>query len=995
MAVSGLLSAAGAVPPSPDAKESWMKQGALEQMMTLHHNARLRGAETPTEHPFILRSQDPTDTPDTLRVIVLLIDFSDNRRNPAFSSVYFQRLLFSRNRLPSGSMADYYMETSYNGVLFVGQVTTRYYRMPQTYAYYTNNQSGLGNYPQNAQKMAEDAIALANPDVNFAHYDNDGDGIVEGVYVAHAGGGAENELNPLRAQNMIWSLAWNMPNPPSVDGKIITDFLTIPGAGTIGVICHETGHLIFGWPDLYDTTPQGNTDSEGLGHWSLMAGGNWLGTPAGSRPCHPDAFCKIEAGFLTAEIVTENATVALPAVETSPSVHRLWTNGELGTEYFLVENRQRLGFDDNLPGDGLLLYHVDDTQLDVNNNNNPWYPAYTDSGHYLVALEQADGLWQLEQNINQGDAGDPWPGSQNATTFDSASTPNSDSYAFGRTYVAIRNISPSQAIMTADFEVTSSDTGGTQLWAQRYNGPNNGYDQATDLAMDNAGNVYVTGASQGVGTSTDYATLKYNSAGVLHWEQRYNGPASSYDHPSSIAVDGTGNVYVTGRSDVGGIVYDYLTIKYNSTGVLQWEQRYNGLSSGIDEAKSIAVDGVGNVYVTGMSWNSVTQFDYATIKYDTAGVQQWVQRYDGPISSSDHATSIAADSAGNVYVTGYSPDNNTGTDYATIKYNTAGVQQWVQRYNHFGNSTDVPSSLVVDGIGNIYVTGRSMGTGTGFDYATIKYNAAGVQQWVQRYTGLGSNQDYAESMVVDGDGNVYVTGSSDSDSALTSNDDYATIKYNSAGVQQWETRYNGPGNSVDRATSLAVDGVGNVYVTGYGDTDVSLTFNYNYITIKYNPAGAQQWVTTYNGPGNDADQATSLVLDGFGNVCITGSSIGFGYDYATIKYTGGTTIIANWQSPEALVFGSQEPVQEYRLNACYPNPFNASTIISYKLQAASFVNLKVYDIAGRLVTTLVNGWRDAGTHELTFSGAKLTSGMYFCRMQAGNYSSVQKIVLLK
>ncbi len=121
-------------------------------------------------------------------------------------------------------------------------------------------------------------------------------------------------------------------------------------------------------------------------------------------------------------------------------------------------------------------------------------------------------------------------------------------------------------------------------------------------------------------------------------------------------------------------------------------------------------------------------------------------------------------------------------------------------------------SLAVDGSGNVYVTGESAGSGTSRDYATIKYNSSGVQQWVARYNGPGNSNDFADySLVVDGSGNVYVTGYSLGSGTL---DDYATIKYNSSGVQQWVARYNGPGNNYDFATSLAVDGSGNVYVTG-------------------------------------------------------------------------------------------------------------------------------------------------------------------------------------
>jgi hypothetical protein len=291
------------------------------------------------------------------------------------------------------------------------------------------------------------------------------------------------------------------------------------------------------------------------------------------------------------------------------------------------------------------------------------------------------------------------------------------------------------------------------------------------MAVDGSGNVYVTGYSYGSGTSADYATIKYNSSGVQQWVSRYNGPTNGSDYATSIAVDGSGNVYVTGNSY--GTSADYVTIKYNSSGVQQWTSSYNGPGNYIEQAFSIAVDGSGNVYVTGNSYGSGTSADYATIKYNSSGVQQWVSRYDGPGSSNDYAYSIAVDGSGNVYVTGRSVSSLPYCDYATIKYNPQGDTLWVRRYNGPGNMWDVANSIAIDGSGNVYVTGYSYGSGNE-NYATIKYSASGVQQWVQAYNGPGNNYDMANVVIVDTSGNVYATGGS---YGSGTSHDYATIKY--------------------------------------------------------------------------------------------------------------------------------------------------------------------------------------------------------------------------
>ena len=420
-------------------------------------------------------------------------------------------------------------------------------------------------------------------------------------------------------------------------------------------------------------------------------------------------------------------------------------------------------------------------------------------------------------------------------------------------------------------------------WVRRYDGPGYVFDRAKAIAVDSSGNVYVTGESYGgYETEDDYATIKYNSAGVQQWVVRYNGPVNGYDFANAIVVDTSGNVYITGESvGSGQMNYDYATIKYNSSGVQKWVARYNGPGNGIDGAYAIALDSSGNVYVTGGSVGSGTNWDYATIKYNSAGVEQWVKRYNGPGNEHDSAKAIAIDTSGNVYVTGESD-----YDYETIKYNSSGVQQWAARYNSPGNYWDSAVAIALDSSGNVYVTGWSYGPGTDSDYATTKYNSAGIQQWVARYNGPGNYYDSAVAIAVDTSGNVYVTGYSYSGAGI--NDDYATIKYNSIGIQQWVTRYNCPVNLVDRANAIALDSSGNIYVTGYSDDGSgSYYYNYDYVTIKYNNSGVQQWLARYNGPsGSGGDKANAIAIDKSGNVYVTGES---NYDYATIKYSQGTS----------------------------------------------------------------------------------------------------------
>jgi uncharacterized delta-60 repeat protein len=463
-------------------------------------------------------------------------------------------------------------------------------------------------------------------------------------------------------------------------------------------------------------------------------------------------------------------------------------------------------------------------------------------------------------------------------------------------------------------------------WVRRYNGPGNGADEACAIAVDGAGNVYVTGYSVGSGTyPNDYATIKYNSAGETLWVRRYDGLGARNDEACAIAVDGVGNVYVTGFSY--GANNDYATIKYDSTGVQQWVKRYNGPGNSSDYAKAMVLDGAGNIYVTGQSAGSGTGQDYATIKYTSVGDTLWVRRYNRSGGTED-ARAIAVDASGNVYVTGAS--YSTNRDYTTIKYNLAGVQQWVSIYNGTGDGDDYPEAIAVDGSGNVYVTGHSPDSISDRDYTTIKYNPNGETLWVRRYDGGGNSYDYAYAMAVDGAGNVYVTGRS---AVSGTQYDYATIKYDSAGDTLWVRRY-GEAGTGDDAYAIAVDGAANVYVTG----KIRGGITRDYATIKYNSAGEQQWVATYNGIGNSADEAYAIAVDNLGNVYVTGMSYGSGtdFDYATIKYVQTGAIEEN-RGP---ICANCLPIE------IYPNPVKGVLRVRGPFSEKT---IKIFDITGKMV----------------------------------------------
>ena len=426
----------------------------------------------------------------------------------------------------------------------------------------------------------------------------------------------------------------------------------------------------------------------------------------------------------------------------------------------------------------------------------------------------------------------------------------------------------------------------TQAWVARYNSPGNGFDRAVALAVDETGSVYVTGISQGSGTNWDYATVKYDTKGNQLWVARYNGPANGEDQPSALAVDSGGNVYVTGFS-----APDCATIKYDSSGNELWIARYDGLANYGAQGHALAVDGLGNVYVAGQSWHGSLKTDYFVVKYDADGNQLWVASYNGPADGEDLALALALDSARNVYVTGYSQGIGTSYDYATVKYDCDGNELWVARYDGPESLFDVAFAVVVDDMSNVYVTGYSRRGGTWpeyADFATVKYDTDGNQLWVALYNGPGVYDDLGRALALDGSGNLYVVG----DSAAPGHRALTIVKYSPDGDQLWEARYDGgfvgsTGTSVAIAKPVAVDSDGSVYVTG----SILSATAYDYLTIKYDAQGNQVWSIQFSGPGNGQDWAGALALDIYGNVYVTGGSVGEGgeSDYATIKYVQRVT----------------------------------------------------------------------------------------------------------
>lgn len=617
---------------------------------------------------------------------------------------------------------------------------------------------------------------------------------------------------------------------------------------------------------------------------------------------------------------------------------------------------------------------------------------------------------------------------------------------------------------TSNAVVVKYNAGGVEQWTAVYDGLGQGADIAKDVLVDADGNVYWAGSSMGISTGLDMVTIKYDAAGHEQWVALHNGPVDGDDEATSLAFDSDGNVIVTGYSEGDGTGPDYLTIKYTSAGLVLWEARYNGPSSGEDAVNAIVIDEDANVYITGRSAGNGSGLDYATIKYDQNGIVQWSLRYNGPGNDYDEAHAITLDGTGNVVVTGTSTGNWVYKDYCTVKYDPQGLELWVARYDGASNWYDVAKAVAVDTDDNVVVSGYSYAQFLDYDYATIKYNSAGDQLWIQRYNGFSNGDDRAHSMALDADNNIYVTGYTSSYLYVI---DYTTVKYNSSGAIQWVKSYNGPGDGEDAATAIALDSAGGVHVSGYSQGD---SLDYDFATVKYSQTSPEVYMTlTPTGPTNLPASGGTIyynvaggntgsyheIVDVWVDVTIPLGAVygpvlgpledllfppGFNIDrdrelnvpgivpagiYILNAYMGSYEYIdpviyaedhfeftklesgdgpgfSDWFSDSGASLtddpdGGEETsaLMDHALRPCFPNPFNASTTLSYNLTAPSRVRLTVYDICGRIVTTLVDGHREAGVHGVTFEASGLPAGLYIYQIQLEDLRISRKMILVK
>ncbi len=392
---------------------------------------------------------------------------------------------------------------------------------------------------------------------------------------------------------------------------------------------------------------------------------------------------------------------------------------------------------------------------------------------------------------------------------------------------------------------------GALIWQRAYNGTGNGEDQFSAVAPAPNGGAYVGGIT--FVDNEDFVVARYDAGGHRRWLRTYNGSGDGYDELTAAASDGNGNLVVVGYSPTASATVVTAVIKYGPAGQRRWVRTFGSSTLIPDASQSIAVDRHGNIYVAGTEYDPATSYNIVVAKYSSAGVRRWVRRYVGP--GTDLAGDLALDGAGNVYVTGDSQGTTTGADVLTLKYDPAGHRRWARRWDG-GSGDDGGSAIAVTKAGAVYVAGTSA-SGSGYATLLLKYTTGGSWLWSREASSGGATDDYYHDVATLANGDVVAVGSYYDGTADLA--DAIVTRYAPTGAVRWSQLYNGPDSLNDMADHVARGPAGAIFVSGRSQ---GATTGTDILTLKYSGAGHLRWARRHSGAGAGGDSDTGLIVGG-------------------------------------------------------------------------------------------------------------------------------------
>jgi len=516
-----------------------------------------------------------------------------------------------------------------------------------------------------------------------------------------------------------------------------------------------------------------------------------------------------------------------------------------------------------------------------------------------------------------------------------------------------------------------------ERWVYRYDGPEHSWDWASSVVYGLDGNIYTAGMSTGTGTFWDFTVISLTNTGAERWVYRYNGTENSWDWANGIVYGLDGNLYIAGLSTGSGTAYDFMVISLDTSGTERWVYTYNGSENGDDEAYSIVYGSDGNLYVAGYSEGSGTSFDFTIISLTNTGTERWVYTYNGPGSDWDWANTIVYGVDGNLYIAGYTNVSDPFWDFTVISLTNAGDERWVYSYNGSANDEDGANSIVYGADENLYAAGYSIESATFHDFTIVSLTNAGIERWIYQYNGPANDWEEAFSIVYGSDGNLYAAGYS---VGSGTSDDFVIISVTNAGTERWIYRYNGPGNNADGASSVVYGLDGTIYTAGMSTGSGTID---DFVVISVANTGIERWVYRYNGPGNSSDQANAIIYGADGNLYTTGRSTGSGTgaDFTIISLTTVGAVEEQRESSSLKVV----PVSTF---------FQDGIKLRFKESSQKPLKVVLYSVCGTKVLEKIYPFIPVS---LTIQDVRLTeisSGIYFLFVASGE-KELGKIKLIK
>ncbi len=596
--------------------------------------------------------------------------------------------------------------------------------------------------------------------------------------------------------------------------------------------------------------------------------------------------------------------------------------------------------------------------------------------------------------------------------------------AAGNLYAAIESRHSNGPYRTVIIKYNSS--GVTQWEKFIFTDSTGGYSIPLDIAVYQ-GDIFVAGQVQGTLNTygAGWVLLKLdpngNQTGINIYYRDNCWCFRSEAVPVEMVINpNNGDIFLGGWSTNVGGIGRYETIKYNTSCVMQWRRDYSyqGPSFiGTNEITAIDYDNGGNVIVTGYCEVLNASNDWITIKYNSSGVQQWVHRKSAPGNADDRPKDLITDGPGNIYVAGFITDV-ADRNVHTMKINGAGTMLWEQSYNSPTNSTDEAKALTLGPNNEVFVAatiGPFIG-GSTVDVGLLKYNTNGQQQYFKRYDRLGHEQAVDIAVYqLSGKSNIYIGSSSEN---ISTTYEMSVVKWSGPGANV-SLNINGPGNynfnvgGISTAINLSlsqVSGIGSITSNLFRNFSINNQFSGtppNYLS-NYRWLIEQNGLSNINGTLNivlsqlqnhgisngNAISIFKRAIDGSG--AFTQLATTFANGILSAPINGFSEFILGSDTDPILVqVQTTEIPKEFSLHQNYPNPFNPLTKIRFEIAKSSQTKLVIYDITGREVGALFNEYLMPGTYSINFDGINLSTGTYFYNLSGEGFSITKKMILVK